>query len=79
MAPASVESNPRVALAVVSVGIVGLGTFVLLLAAGLLLYDRLWSGSSSILVAVCLAFGGVGAYAGWLLGVIVFSATRGED
>ena len=45
----------------------------------MLLYRRLYSGSSLILAGIELLFGAVGAYAGWLLGVIVFSAVRGAE
>lgn len=58
-------------------GVVGVIAFCLLLLLGLLLYQRLYSGSSLVLVGIELFFGTVGAYAGWLLGVIVFSAVRG--
>lgn len=51
----------------------------MLLLLGLLLYRRLYSGSSLILAGIELLFGAVGAYAGWLLGVIVFSAVRGAE
>jgi hypothetical protein len=60
-------------------GVVGAIAFCLLLLLGLLLYQRLYSGSSLVLVGIELLFGAVGAYAGWLLGVIVFSAVRGAE
>jgi hypothetical protein len=49
------------------------------LLLGLLLYRRLYFGSGLILAGIELLFGAVGAYAGWLLGVIVFSAVRGPE
>ena len=51
---------------------------LLLLGAGYLLYLRLWDGSPWILVAVVVVFGAGGGYAGWLLGVLVFSVSRGD-
>ena len=60
-------------------GTVGALAFCLLLVLGLLLYRRLYSGSGVILAGIELLFGAVGAYAGWLLGVIVFSAVRGAE
>lgn len=55
----------------------GGAAFLLLLAAGLLVYQRLWTGSGPFLAVIELFFGAAGAYAGWLIGVIVFSAFRG--
>jgi len=51
----------------------------LFLFAGVALYDRLWIGSTSILVAVYLLFGVSGAYAGWLLALVVFASVRGDQ
>lgn len=53
--------------------VVGLSLF-----AGVQLYDRLWVGSTSILVAVYLVFGVSGTYAGWLLALVVFAQARGD-
>lgn len=59
------------------------GTFVGVLAAGLLagyeLYDRLLRGSTPALVVLLVFFAVVGAYAGWLLGVVVFAAVRSSQ
>jgi hypothetical protein len=44
-----------------------------------LIYRRLWGDSPTALVVIVLLFGAAGLYAGWLLGVIVFSALRGSD
>ena len=71
--------DPRVLGAALTGGLVGLGVLTLSLTAGILLYNRLGIGSSSVLVAICIGFGVVGAYAGWLLGVLVFSFARGQD
>lgn len=53
-----------------------------MLAAGLLagyeLYDRLLRGATWALVVLLLVFAALGAYGGWLLGVIVFAAARGR-
>jgi hypothetical protein len=57
-------------------GAAGFGTLML---AGWLLYRRLWGDSPTALVVIVLLFGAAGLYAGWLLGVIVFSALRGSD
>jgi hypothetical protein len=57
----------------------GLAAFTLLLLAGLLLYQRLWGDSTAALVGLVLVGGAAGAYGGWLLGVLVYSAVRGTD
>ena len=57
-------------------GAAGFGT---LLLAGWLLYRRLWGDSPIALLVIVVLFGAAGLYAGWLLGVIVFSALRGTD
>jgi hypothetical protein len=57
-------------------GAAGFGTLML---AGWLLYRRLWGDSPTALFVIVLLFGAAGLYAGWLLGVIVFSALRGTD
>lgn len=56
----------------------GATVFGLALGAGYLLYHRLWDGSPPILIAVLAVFGAAGGYAAWLLGVLVFSASRGD-
>ena len=58
--------------------VAGGGALALLMAAGLLLYQRLWQGSLPILILVRVVFGAAGGYGGWLLGVLVFSAARGD-
>lgn len=57
----------------------GLCGFALLLLAGWLLYQRLWGDSPVALAIIIVLFGAAGAYAGWLLGMIVFSAVRGAE
>lgn len=49
----------------------------LVLAAGLLLYRRLWADDLVALLLVAVGFGAAGLYAGWMLGLVVFSAIRG--
>lgn len=62
------------------VGLVaGAGGFVVLLLAGWLLYRRLWGDSVEALVTIAILFGAAGLYAGWILGMLVFSALRGRD
>ncbi|HYZ03092.1 MAG TPA: hypothetical protein VFA92_16470 [Candidatus Binatia bacterium] len=56
----------------------GAGALVVLLLAGWLLYQRLWGDSVLALTAIAVLFGIAGLYAGWLLGMLVFSAVRGE-
>ena len=56
----------------------GAGALVVLLLAGWLLYQGLWGDSVLALAVVAVLFGIAGLYAGWLLGMLVFSAVRGE-
>lgn len=53
--------------------------FAGLLLVGYLLYRRIWADSVPALVGVAVLFGGAGLYAGWILGVLVFSAVRGSE
>ena len=52
-------------------GITGAGVFGAMLSFGLLLSSRVDSAIPAIVLAIA------GAYAGWLVGVIVFGAVRG--
>lgn len=45
--------------------------------AGVVLYQRLLNGSTSALAITLAVVTVVGGYAGWLLGVVVYSAVRG--
>ncbi len=73
------ETEPRRNLAAaIAGGAAGILVFALLVALGLLLYQRLYGDSTLALVILLAVFGGLGAYAGWLLGVLVFSAIRGS-
>lgn len=51
--------------------------FAGLLLVGYLLYRRVWGDSVTALVGVLLLFGAAGLYAGWILGMLVYSAVRG--
>ena len=61
--------------------VAGLLVFALLLAAGLLLYQRLYGDSGIALIVILAVFGGLGAYLAWLVAVLVFSGFRapGEE
>jgi hypothetical protein len=57
----------------------GAGVVIVLELAGYLLYQRLW-GDSALALAVIIAISGIaGLYAGWILGMVVFSAIRGSQ
>lgn len=71
-------SSRRLTAALLGV-LAGAAGFALLLLAGWLLYRRLWGDSVAALGVIVALFGAAGLYAGWLLGVIVFSALRGPD
>lgn len=53
--------------------------FVLLLLVGYLLYLRLWGDSPLAFGVIAVLFGVAGLYAGWILGMLVFSAVRGNE
>ena len=55
--------------------IVGAAVFAAFIGLGFLLSSRV--GTPSIVLVIVL--GAAGAYAGWLLGVIVFGAVRGSE
>ena len=71
-------SSRRLTAALLGV-LAGAAGFAVLLVAGWLLYRRLWGDSVPALALIVALFGAAGLYAGWLLGVIVFSALRGPD
>ena len=71
--------NGRQVTATVIGALAGASGFLVLLLAGWLLYRRLWGDSLTALGVIVVLFGAAGLYAGWLLGVIVFSALRGPD
>jgi fatty acid desaturase len=69
---------------VVGAGILGVGAgagaFAVLVLAGALVYQRLWGGGSLIpLIVIGVVAVSTGLYAGWLVGMLVFSAVRGGD
>jgi len=49
------------------------------LAAGWMLYLRLWGDSILVLAVIETLFGAAGVYAGWILAMLVFSAVRDAD
>ena len=55
----------------------GAAVFLIFASAGLLLTPRLAGGTDLMLVAIAILFAAAGAYAGWVVGLIVFSALRG--
>jgi hypothetical protein len=59
--------------------VAGAIVFLVLVGAGWLFYTRLYSGSLAALLVILVIAAVFGGYAGWLLGVIVFSALRGPD
>jgi hypothetical protein len=63
--------NPRTLAGAIAGGVLGALVFIGFVALGLVLDDRVSSPVPVIIFAIA------GAYAGWLLGVIVFGAVRG--
>ncbi|HEY4024934.1 MAG TPA: hypothetical protein VGO86_00780 [Candidatus Dormibacteraeota bacterium] len=59
--------------------VAGAAGFAALLLAGYLLYRRIWGDWVPALIGVGVLFGSAGLYAGWILGVLVFSAVRGSE
>jgi len=57
--------------------VAGAAGFVGLLLVGYLIYLRLWGDSPPALAIIGALFGAAGLYAGWILGMLVFSAVRG--
>jgi len=53
--------------------------FLVSMGAGVLLYQRIWGDSPLALIVVLALFGGAGAYGGFLLGILAFSALREDD
>lgn len=70
--------TPRRLAAGASGLVIGLAILGLLLGVGYLLWARLFGSSWAALLVISIGFGSAGAYAGWLGGVIVFSAVRGS-
>lgn len=59
--------------------VAGAAGFAVILLVGYLLYRRVWGDSIPALVGVIVVFGAAGLYAGWILGMLVFSAVRGPQ
>jgi hypothetical protein len=59
--------------------VAGVAGFAVLQLAGYLLYLRLWGDSLPALAIILVLFGAAGLYAGWILGMLVFSAIRGPE
>ena len=59
--------------------IAGAAGFATLLLVGYLLYRRVWGDWVPALVGMIALFGTAGSYAGWILGMVVFSAVRGPE
>jgi hypothetical protein len=57
----------------------GAAGFSALLLVGYLLYRRVWGDWVPALVGIGALFGAAGLYAGWILGMLVFSAVRGPE
>lgn len=60
-------------------GIAGAVALAVLLVVGWFLSQRLWPDSLVAMIIVLVIFGAFGLYAGWLLGMVVFSAVRGGE
>ena len=74
----SAAPRERINLPAFVAGLVaGVAALALLISAGFLLYQRIFGSGTLQLVAILTIFTLIGGYAGWLLGLIVFSAVRG--
>lgn len=60
-------------------GAAGVMAGAVLFLLGALVYQRLFLNSLFALVLVVLVFGAAGLYAGWLAGMMAFSAVRGGE
>ncbi len=79
-APAADHVAPGRRLAAAVVGAVaGLIAGAALFLLGALVYQRLFLNSLLALVLVAVVFGAAGLYAGWLAGMMAFSAVRGGE
>lgn len=76
MTAADGGAGPRNVGAALSGILAGAAGFAVLLLLGWLLYQRLWPDSAVALGVVLALFGAAGAFGGWLVGMIVFSAVR---
>ena len=74
--PDEATATDRSLSAFVVGGAAGLLVFAGLVAAGVLLYQRVYGDSWVALLVILAVFGGLGAYLAWLVGVLAFSAVR---
>jgi uncharacterized membrane protein len=65
--------------ALAAAGVAGVCVLVGLIAAGLVLYQRVFGDSWIALVVILAVFGGLGAYLAWLVGVLIYSAMRSPE
>ncbi len=68
----------RSLLAGVVAALAGVGVFAGLEFAGMVVYQRLLGGAIPGLIVIMVVFGALGAYAGWLLALLIYSGMRGE-
>ena len=57
----------------------GVGTFVVLVGLGWVLYQRLSGESLPLLILIGIVSVGAGLYGGWLLGWLTYSALRNSE
>ena len=76
--PDDVPPGRRLAAAVVG-SVAGVIAGAALFLLGALVYQRLFPNSVFALLLVALVFGAAGVYAGWLAGMMAFSAVRGGE
>ncbi|MGH7883201.1 MAG: hypothetical protein ACREN8_09920, partial [Candidatus Dormibacteraceae bacterium] len=76
--PGEFKSMEGIRSAAIAGAVVGLGGFAVMLLAGWELYHRLWPDSLLAMLIFLTIFGLIGAYLGWLAGMVVFSALLGS-
>ena len=76
--PADIAPGRRLAAAAVG-SLAGVIAGAALFLLGALVYQRLFPNSVFALLLVAVVFGGAGLYAGWLAGMMAFSAVRGGE
>ena len=57
----------------------GITVMALLVLSGVVLYQRLFVSSSALLLPIALVSAAIGAYMGWLVGLLIFSSLRGAE
>ena len=75
--PAAPDASGRQVAATLVAGVAGAAAFAVLIFAGLLLHQRLWGNSTTMLALLGVLFGAAGLYAGWIAATMVFAAVRG--